>query len=755
MNNNRPESKAEANEGHPEQANNKSDFLICLSDFFKRDLITIPVVKKYPHAVVQQRCGLRAATLELDTAAYPNIEYVAGTRLSVYPINPSAHVSAIMEHLHDDLWARRDTLSLPPSSAWWSKFVHLHKSDSLRLALAHLFDIEIAPSREIIRLLLEYCLPGAQQRDLRRRLAIVANSNEAWEKWLCSGHRTLKLLFDEIGSTQASPKGRQQPSIKLPASRLLAELELQTPRQYSISNIKSSKRFRTEIIVFQHKFGLRQIELNLKQQKEREDFDRSSTSPKSPSLRSTSVSGRSTTSPIPIGPPAPGSRRGPSAARRPGSPASGVSSPAGTASQVRNVAESSRRSGASVRSIRSLTPFATSPPISTHQVKRVPSFSGPLMSMYAAAATSSQTQQGQAEPSTSGTLDQAAKGKRERMRSRMSLVSAPETNFSDPAAPASPSSPAGAQTKGSGSQTSSLFEGLCSSYLLNLSTNDHIVCEFVENPRFTLKGNRERPIMMIGQDVGLIAFRPFWQQRNLEHDRAQVFYTLFKDLSPKKFGEMQLVCVTGHRCRIEELLFRREINLALTSKVLSSVTYINRKHLVNLLKAAHTKSQLVFAQYSSTARSSAASGVGMQASQQLQQQRQPQQQQQQQPRSNINNSLQITEKELLDLGERMYKLLVEHTGCLYTCCDPHMTQAIEILLFESIAGRNPQLTRERVTQLLPKWKGKDSSASGPGRSKSRSKRGQQEGATQDGSIFTLENTYERARIVQEIYDNTI
>ena len=354
----------------------------------------------------------------------------------------------------------------------------------------------------------------------------------------------------------------------------------------------------------------------------------------------------------------------------------------------------------------------------------------------------------------------------------MSALSAPEFNAaSDPGQTSSPSTPSQGtgRTPLSSAPQAPKFEGLCSNYLLNLNTNDSIVCEFVENPRFTLKGNRERPIMMIGQDVGLIAFRPFWQQRNLEHDRAQIFYTLFKDLSPKKFGEMQLVCLTGHKSRIEELLFKREINLALTSKVLSSVTYLHRKHLVSILAAAHSKSQLIFSM-SSQQSDQPASSAPQQPSKSpatLPNSRvaakknsgsgsADKKNSKDKDKSNDNNiSMQITNKELLDLGDRIYKLLMENHGCLYTCCDPQMTQAIELLTFESVVRNNPSLTRERVMQLLPSWKGRGQTeakhVTTTNYGQERSKRAQESSP----AIYTLENTYERAKVVQEIYDSSI
>lgn len=92
-----------------------SEFVQSLSGFFKRDLISLPLIRKHPHQSVTQRCGLKAATLELDTAAFPNIDYIAGDRLSIYPTNPTDHVSSIMAHLFDDLQTQPLTDPLLPA----------------------------------------------------------------------------------------------------------------------------------------------------------------------------------------------------------------------------------------------------------------------------------------------------------------------------------------------------------------------------------------------------------------------------------------------------------------------------------------------------------------------------------------------------------------------------------------------------------------------------------------------------------------
>jgi len=594
-----------------DQAKTK-EFVKSLSEFFKRDLISIPLIKKYPHQQFSQRCGLRAATLEFDTAAYPNIEYIAGNRLSVYPMNLVEHVNTIMKYLVDDLGPNQHLVykpaqKRPKTNDPWSNFVNLNGRDSLKLALLYLYDINTAPSRNLLRILAECC----RSKEHKSKLVAICKSEESWETWICQSLRTLKSTFDEFSSCS-----------NLSAKSLLSELAPQQPRQYSISSIKSSKRFRTEIIVFQHKFTSKEIAVSLQNIKERDKIQ--------------VLDGNT---------------------RSPGS------------NQPRHVNHNESSGGVtSMRSLRSMAAYTTSP-ISSQQVRKVPSFSGPLMSMYA-----------------NSSLNQATS-----KRSSLSQFS-----FQGTSTQSSRKANQVARSNSAGNEKQ--YEGLCSTYLLNLNSNDYIVCEFVENPRFTLKGNRERPIMMIGQDVGVIAFRPFWQQRALEHDRAQVFYTLFKDLSPKKFGDMQLFCLTGNKCRVEDL-FRRELNSATTNKIISSANYINKAHLNTLLEGATLGSQ---------------SGLST--------------------ATKLNVS-----KELVDLGNRIHKLLVDNNGCLYTCCDARMTQAIEILTVESVA-RNSTIPREEIMALLPQWKGR---------------RTGNQSVLNNKFLFTLENPFERAQIVQEIYESSI
>lgn len=605
-----------------------SEFVQSLSGFFKRDLISLPLIRKHPHQSVTQRCGLKAATLELDTAAFPNIDYIAGDRLSIYPTNPTDHVSSIMAHLFDDLQtqpaangpAAAQARKVVKISETWAKFLQVNGRDSLKLALLHLYDIMTAPSRDLLHLMADCCT----NKDHAARLRVISKSDESWEKWVSQGLRTLKSTLDEFNSCK-----------RMSAKTLFSHLTLQQPRQYSISSIKSSKRFRTEIVVIQHKFTLKHIMRSLQSMKEQE-------------LNDKSKSGRATS---------PGGSIGPLQTHP-------------TTVHV-NHHETESEHSTSARSLRSMWSFATSP-LTAQQVKRIPPYAGPLMSMYATSSLNA--------PSPSRTTS----GSRISHSSSRSKLPAVQTQ-ADNAAVSSASIEKG-------------FDGLCSTYLLNLNPNEHIVCEFVENPRFTLKGNRERPIMMIGQDIGVVAFRPFWQQRSFEHDRAQVFYTMFKDLAAKKFGDMQLVCLTGSKCKIEDL-FKQELKSVVANKILSSVSYINRGHLLNILDSA-----------AATANN-----------------------------FSLATKISMEPKELADLGSRIAKLIVDHNGCLYTCCDPQMTQAIEILTIESIA-RSGALSREKAMELLPKWKGR---------------KARERSLKSDGFVFTLENPFEKAQIVEEIYDTTI
>lgn len=712
------------------QQTHKPEFVKCLADFFHRTLISIPVVKNYPHQSIFQRCGLKAATLELDTAAYPNIEYLAGTRLSVYPLNPNDHVQVVLKHLIDDVGPSRHDNATPNDAGpaqkkaklndEWAKFVQLNGKDSLRLALVYLYDITMAPSRDLVRVMAECC----SNKEHKARLISISQTEESWEKWICSAQRTLKSTFEEFNSC------------KLSAKSLFSELSPQQPRQYSISSIRSSKRFRAEIIVFQHKFSPRQIEQNLQNIRDRELLE----------LRALAPGEQQTTN---------------KQQQVHGHPTRAASS---------NIT----KSGRSLRSMRSVTAFSSSP-ISTHQVHQVPHFSGPLMSMYANSTMSSlggpssgisssspdHPSSGtggpaQAAKNRSGSSSQTAGHRRHSsglaMSSRQeksmmmstanSLLSQAGTADMKPSSKinlvASPS--AAKPNSGSAHGKSLMFDGLCSNYLLNLNTNDHLICEFVENPRFTLKGNRERPILMIGQDVGVVAFRPFWQQRCLEHDRAQIFYTLFKDLAPKKFGDMRLVCLTGNRCKIEEL-FRREMNHAQVAKILSSVSYINRSQFASLLDVHAIRS--LKPQQQPAAKATKQHGSSKTPT-----------------TVSSGPNIKIESKELIELGNVIYKLLIEQNGCLYTCCDPQLTQAIEILTVESIARNNNLLSRERIMTLLPHWKGRgpsSSNSSGHLQGSPTGTTGTMTPATNDNNkyLFTLENQFEKSMIVQEIYDASI
>lgn len=699
----------------------------ALSEYHQRELISVPVVKRHGHPSVAQRCGLRAATIELDTAAHPSIEYVAGTRLNVYPPNGDSQVQLLCDFLVDDL----KTILLSSSqidsnynSPFWVKFIQTNRDNSLRLALTYFLDLSNFPSRELLRYIGERCTQRAQ----RLRMESIVNNNDSWERFVCQDRRTVCSVLEEFNSCRG----------RLSAKRMIIhELLLgQQARQYSLSNIKSSKRFRAEIIVFQHQFTAKQIALNLNTIREHECelAQQTGAPPRSPAGQ-----------PFQLQQQQQQAQKAPKSAYRSPAPQSQSTARPRAQSAAQLQARERTRASSSLRSLRSVAVFSSSP-ISTQQVRRLPLYSGPLMSLYAASSTglsstvssSAATPLAQAAAAALGSKSlktvqtinslgtQASVGQQQQQQQlapmpRRSLLTLPEMV-------SKVHSECQQQEEDSKLPKASRFEGLCSNYLLNLQPGDQVLCEFVENPRFTLKGNRERPIMMIAQDVGLIAFRPFWQQRHLEHDRAQVFYTLFKDLAPKKFGDMHLVCLTGNKCKVEDL-FKREISSALASKILTSANYVGRQQLVALLDAATKRGHHQASASAPTTPSSSPTNTASTLP----------------PASNTGAShhrgphLPINSKELLDLGLRIYKLLVENNGCLYTCCDPHMTQALEILTVECILRYNKfNWTYEHIVSMLPKWKGR-----------------KEQNEDTSAPVFQLENTFERAHIVQEIYDSTI
>lgn len=761
------------------------DFASCLGEFFQRDVITVPIIRRYEHKSIAARCGLRSATIELDTSNYPNIEYIAGNRLSVYPCNPSEDVDVLLHRLIDDITPAAITAgkTLPPPQQGpsspaslrstsshqqspsspiqhqpipaasnpyvrpsvddvWIKFCRQNGKNSLKLALSYVYDIMAAPSRDLLRIMAE----GCGRAEHKNKLLHISRTDEAWQEWICSSLRTLRSTFEEFSSCKP-----------MSAKTVFSELCIQQPRQYSISSIKSSKRFRTEILVIEHKFTTAHIAATLHNIRELDHIQQldtvsganvASTNQASINMQqqvqqqqlaaaSSQVSAlRPKHVPRVRGPGSPG-------------PATTVARVAMGAPITNARIEASNTT--SIRSLRSVVALNPSP-ISSQQVMRVPSYTGALMSQYHANSLGTPNSQSAGKSlGSNASLAALTKGRKHiaSVKSYADLVKVTH----DMESPADAAKNAHTKTI--------QYDGVCSKYLLGLKEGEHVVCEFVENPRFTLKGNRERPIMMVGQDVGVVAFRPFWQQRTLEHDRAQVFYTLFKDLKAKRFGDMHLVCLTGGKARVEDL-FKREIDNAITHKVMTSVSYIHRRPLLNLVdRAAAVKQQeqstnktasisatsISSVTRDNTAKTRVAAAAMATAS--------PGRANEHHHHKPSENSFSLDSKELTELGNRIASLLVDHNGCLYTCCDPVMTQAIEILVVEGIA-RNKNLPRNLIMSWLPKWKGQlVNETSTASRSINAAQSPANGSNSKNNFLFTIENPFENAQIVQEIYDSSI
>lgn len=670
-----------------------AEFVKALGMFFQREVIAIPLVKRINHNSTSQRCGLKGTTLELDTACYPNLDYIAGNRLSIYPTNPMAEVVACMKFIVNDLMPQQTLKEEVESAAKkkarlsdpWECFVQLNGQESIKLALLHVYDIMTAPSRDFMRVLGTFC----SNKEHKAKAMAISSSDESWEKWVCSNLRTLKTTFEEFNSCQ------------MPAKVLFAELTLQQPRQYSISNIKSRKRFRTEIVVIQHRFSTKQIAITLQNIKEREanekSIDKGFNENKNADLNHDYLRRmRSHPTSVRVG---------------------------------NNEPNRSARSSASIRSLRSVATFGSSP-ISTQQVSKLPTYSGKLMSLYASSKSSLGATSG-LEGAASSNLQLTQKNNEKETDGKSN-----STSLSGP-----------------------FHDGLCSNYLLNVAPNEYIICEFVENPRFTLKGNRERPIMMIGQAIGTLAFRAFWQQRALEQDRAQMFYTLFKDLSPKKFGDLHLVNLTGNKCKIEEL-FRKEVNSNVEHKVMSSVIEIDKKYLQQLIESTVSSTLSQSNQSVSSMSLSPAhrisskvptspretiSTLSSKRSKQVKGTAKKQATQQANQQLSGQMRAALYQKDLFELGNKLSRLLMDNNGCLYTCCDLQMTQAIEILIVESVVRNHPNYDREQIISMLTKWKGNTL----------KYQHQILQGIEGKKYLFTLENPFERAQIVQEIYDETL
>lgn len=460
--------------------------------------------------------------------------------MTVYPVNSKEVVSSICCKIVDDIVKDK----IQPNSIWAKSF--MRGECNVRFALSHYFDITSAPSRDLLKLIMDSC----SSKEHKQRLRQILDDPKQYTQWLSSSLRTLKTTLDEFSSAVIS------------ARLLFNELPPMQPRQYSISVIKSSKRFKTEIVVIQHKFSL--ININ---------------SPSAIELAAKAAGAVSTFNPV-----------------------------------------TSTTSGRSV-----------------------------VLA--------------EKSPSDKSANSKVLGGNSSAIHGQGSTLFG---------------------------QFDCQYNGLCSTYLINLPINEHVICEFVENPRFTLKGNRERPTIMLGQDTGLLAFRTFWQQRNLEFDRAQIFYTMFKDLSPKHFGDMMIIIVTGGKTRLEEL-FKREIAKMVSNKVISQSLYVSKQSLLLYALSAVTgqTNQIV--------------------------------------EPNI-------QKELDHLGLNLAKMLIEKNGTLYTCCDEAISEAIEKLTIDSIV-KHHNYTKERANALVQKMKGKA-----------------HKDVMNTKFLFQLQNSHEKSQYIQEVYE---
>ncbi|XP_030402447.1 nitric oxide synthase, endothelial isoform X1 [Gopherus evgoodei] len=206
---------------------NPPDMLTGLSQVHKRRVFPCRVLSVQN---LQSKESSRSTLLvRLDTAGQPELQYLPGDHVGIFPANRPELVQELLERVED-----------PPPDEEPVAVEFLEKATSggraspkasgvplgrlppctLRQALTFFLDITTPPSPQLLQLLATLAEDAAEQEQLQR-LSQDAQQYEEWKWFRCP---TLGQVLEQF------------PSLALPASLLLTQLPLLQPRYYSVSS---------------------------------------------------------------------------------------------------------------------------------------------------------------------------------------------------------------------------------------------------------------------------------------------------------------------------------------------------------------------------------------------------------------------------------------------------------------------------------------------------------------------------------------
>ncbi|XP_065255668.1 nitric oxide synthase 3 isoform X1 [Emys orbicularis] len=210
---------------------NPPDTLTGLSHVHKRRVFPCRVLSMQN---LQSKESSRATILvRLDTAGQPELQYLPGDHVGIFPANRPELVQELLERVEDPPPDEEpvaveflETVTSGGRASPKASWVPLSRLPpcTLRQALTFFLDITTPPSPQLLQLLATLAEDGAEREQLQR-LSQDARQYEEWKWFRCP---TLGQVLEQF------------PSLVLPASLLLTQLPLLQPRYYSVSSAPSA-----------------------------------------------------------------------------------------------------------------------------------------------------------------------------------------------------------------------------------------------------------------------------------------------------------------------------------------------------------------------------------------------------------------------------------------------------------------------------------------------------------------------------------
>ncbi|XP_068789981.1 nitric oxide synthase 3 [Struthio camelus] len=204
-----------------------SETLAGLAHVHKRKVF--PCAALSVHNLQSEASSRSTVLVRLDAAGQPELQYLPGDHVGIFPANRPELVQQLLERVEDPPPADEPVLveslekdssgKFPGHKASWVPQSRLPPC-TLRQALTFFLDITAPPSPQLLQLLATL----AQEAADRERLQQLSQDARLYEDWKWFRCPTLLEVLEEF------------PSVGLPASLLLTQLPLLQPRYYSISS---------------------------------------------------------------------------------------------------------------------------------------------------------------------------------------------------------------------------------------------------------------------------------------------------------------------------------------------------------------------------------------------------------------------------------------------------------------------------------------------------------------------------------------